>query len=100
MPTEREVLLKIMNHDADGVPDLFERHAALFHEGLVRFYGEAGPEQAGALTRVIKTLVEDLREYGADWEYGDADLNRARFLWLSSGGVYDSEDPEGHRADD
>jgi len=45
-------------------------------------------------------MIEDLRESGADWDYGDADLNRARFLWLSSGYVYDSEDPDGYRADD
>ena len=45
-------------------------------------------------------MIEDLRESCADWEFGDADLNRARFLWLSSGYVYDSEDPDGYRADD
>ena len=45
-------------------------------------------------------MIEDLRESGADWEYGDADLNRARFLWLSSGYVYESEVPDEYRADD
>ena len=45
-------------------------------------------------------MTEDLRESCADWEFEDADLNRARFLWLSSGYVYDSEAPDDHRAED
>jgi len=45
-------------------------------------------------------LMEDLRACGADWDYGDADLNRARFLWVFSGYIYRSEVPDEYRADD
>ena len=44
-------------------------------------------------------LIEDLKEYGCEWDYADSDLNRQRFLWTSSGSIYDSEDPDQSLAD-
>lgn len=61
MPTEREVLIKIMDGDSQGIGDLFERHGALFREGLIRFYGEAGMDQAEAMTKVIRSMAADLQ---------------------------------------
>lgn len=39
------------------------------------------------------TLIDDLDEYGCDWDYSSQHMNRARFLWLAAGSVVDSENP-------
>ncbi|MBI4878719.1 MAG: hypothetical protein HY812_03540 [Planctomycetes bacterium] len=61
MPTERDVLRKIVGRDREGLKGLFERHGALFREGLVRFYGKADVEAAPRLARVVQSLAADLR---------------------------------------
>ncbi len=61
MPTERDVLRKIVSRDREGLKGLFERHGALFREGLLRFYGRAELEDAPRLARVAQALVDDLR---------------------------------------
>ena len=35
-------------------------------------------------------LVEDLEEYGCEWDYSEAHLNRARFLWCAAASVVDN----------
>ena len=62
MITEREVILKIINGDPEGIPELFFRHAALFREALIRFHGEAGPSESEPLSRVIHTLISHLKD--------------------------------------
>jgi len=61
MPTEREVLQQIIHDDPEGIPNLFERHAALFREGLLRFFEDAGEGRSESLARVMGTMAQDLK---------------------------------------
>ena len=62
---------------------------------------EAAAYWAGVLdwsTVDEEALIADLKEYGCDWEYTDEQANRERFLWTASGNVYDSDEPDQHKA--
>jgi hypothetical protein len=61
MPTEREVLLQILEGKPEGVAHLMERHGALFHEGLIRFLGRADSDQGDRLAEMMRIMVEDLK---------------------------------------
>ncbi len=75
MPTEREVLQQITQDRPEGVQALFDRHAALFHEGLLRFFGSAGEDQTDHLRQMMQAMrdslkageFEDLEETFYDW---------------------------------
>jgi len=51
----------ILRDDPRGMPRLFERHGALFREGLIRFFGAAKEEQIPHLDRMLRTLASDLK---------------------------------------
>jgi hypothetical protein len=76
MATEREVVYRIINDHPDGIPGLFERHGALFHEGLVRFFGSAGQEQAGRLEVLARSVAELLKTGRFD------DLEETFYNWI------------------
>ena len=62
MATEREILKQITEGSPEGVSGLFERHAALFRDGLLRFFGKADVDQAPVLARLMARLARDLEE--------------------------------------
>lgn len=76
MATEREVLQQIAKGHPDGLPGLFDRHAALFREGLIRFRGAAGIEEAGVLNTVISSIAGELQGDGFD------DLVETFYDWI------------------
>lgn len=76
MATEREVVYRIINDHPEGIPGLFERHGALFHEGLLRFFGSTGEEQSGRLG-VLARSVTDLMKAGRF-----DDLHETFYNWI------------------
>ena len=76
MLTEREVLLQIIRDDPNGIPELFFRHAALFREALIRFYGNAGLKEAEPLASVLGIVKQDLKEGRFD------DLRETFYNWI------------------
>jgi len=108
MPTEREVLQQITRGEPGGIPALLDRHAALFHEGLRRFFGAAGDAQAEPLRRMLSSMrdslrageFEDLEETFYDWVVRNAwcsfmtmRLEEASGEHLEPGVIYESSEP-------
>jgi hypothetical protein len=61
MFTEREVLQQIVQGDPRGLQGLVERHGALLHEALLRFFGTADAARLPELERILSTMVTDLK---------------------------------------
>jgi hypothetical protein len=76
MPTEREVVYLILNDRPEGISGLFDRHGALFREGLLRFFDSAGPEQADRLEILARTVVDHLKAGRFD------DLSETFYNWI------------------
>ncbi|MFH2000471.1 MAG: hypothetical protein ABIK28_12370 [Planctomycetota bacterium] len=99
MSTEREVLHNIINDHPEGIPGLFERHSALFYEGLKRFFSntEAYPD---LLAEMIRHMREDLKagrfddvvETFYDWVVRNAWSSYMKIKIKESGGEH--LDPE------
>lgn len=62
MATEREILKQITDGQLTGVSGLLERHESLFRDGLLRFYGKGGVDEAPVLAKLMRGLAGDLRE--------------------------------------
>ncbi|MHC4943529.1 MAG: hypothetical protein ACYTG7_10985 [Planctomycetota bacterium] len=96
MPTEREVLLQIMRDDPEGIPNLFDRHASLFREGLLRFFGGADEAQVPLLLEMIRAMAADLKagkfddlvETFYDWVVRDAWGSFMRIKMEQAGGEH------------
>lgn len=43
-------------------------------------------------------IIEDLKEYGCEWDYSDPAVNRARFIWTASALVSEAESPGDYQA--
>lgn len=80
MPTEREVLHKIINDHPEGMPQLFERHAALFLDGLKRFFPDREEDYSELLGKMAASMIKNLKaghfddviETFYDWVVRDA----------------------------
>lgn len=107
MPTEREVLQQITRDRPEGIQALFDRHAALFHEGLLRFFRSADEGQVDHLRQMMQAMrdslkageFEDLEETFYDWVVRNAWCSFMDIRFQESGGdhlepnvIYESSD--------